>query len=195
MQHSIWGVRAYLDQFSSMYPDIDAWFQGWLPEVSSGSRAIYAVRRRGVLDGLAITKGHVRVKLCHFSVNPSARNHRLGSILSRVVLSDLVGAGAQSVYVTTGEDTYRAAGSFFRRVGFVPRGYEVSRYRKGVAEVFWEALLGNSGLMPYRSPEVLTADQEIWRLSSDGMSVWGAGTWSRMAPPLHRCSSPLDGPW
>lgn len=128
-------VGVYLRRFSVYYPGIDGWYSKVLREPRL--RSIWALTVGGVVAGVAITKHQSHAKLCHVSLDESARAQGLGLVLMRRAIGELLDRGARRVHVTTGEEIGGQFGDFFARCGFSLTGFDKSRYRRGADELVW----------------------------------------------------------
>lgn len=132
-------VRAYLQPFSRYYPNIESWFGKVRAEAVEGRRHVFALRIDGQLSGLAITKGGLKAKLCHFSLSPSARGLGLGRKLMALAMRDLLASGALAIHVTVSDEVAEPYGGFFSRCGFDLSAYIRDCYRRGSDELIFTA--------------------------------------------------------
>lgn len=131
-------LRAYLSNFTHLYPEIEIWCEKVELDLLSGQRSAFgAVGCDGRLSALAIVRHGSAAKLCHISVAGRRRRAGVGVALLSAALHELSARGARSVWVTTGESVLRSHGSFFAGGGFTPIDWQLNRYRHGQSEVVW----------------------------------------------------------
>lgn len=136
-------IAQYLANFQRFYPGIMDWYSGVKCDFALGRRKMFMVCNGSKILGLAITKNGYRAKLCHISVANAARDRRIGSILARLALRDMIKNGAGEIRVSTGEEVYREHASFFQSLGFREVDWQVNRYRRNVAEILWRLKPGS----------------------------------------------------
>ena len=136
-------LGAYLNKFSTLYPNIGAWFERVRHDVPEGRRAIYIASTGVDVRGAAIVKHGTVGKLCHLSVDSSVSGFGLAHSLATLAIRELHENGSQDIIVTTSEPTFYRYGGFFSRLGFETSDWHCDRYLKGVTEIIWAARSAN----------------------------------------------------
>lgn len=84
-------IGNYLSVIRDCYPGFHKWFaQKVLPNVSSGERLVFGVKKHGNLNGaMILKKTPSEIKLCTLYIGETARHEHIGSDLVRIASEEL----------------------------------------------------------------------------------------------------------
>lgn len=129
------GIREVLLESSSLYPDIEFWWDNRVrPTLEQGRRVVLVVDAGSSLEGLFIGKPGNLAKLCTLRLRESVRNQGVGRVLVTEGLSRLLDRDTSRFHVTISEAAEEGCTPFFESIGFRQIAIEPNRYKSGTDE-------------------------------------------------------------
>ncbi|HTK39069.1 MAG TPA: GNAT family N-acetyltransferase, partial [Pyrinomonadaceae bacterium] len=130
-------IRNFLLESSSIYTDIDVWWEKTVKSgLSSGERVCNVVFDDDEIIAVSIGKFHRKSsKLCTLKVNESYRNLGLGHKLLAKTAQQLIESGCKKVHFTVSDEIKNQIGEFFSNYGFNLISWEQNRYSNGHEEL------------------------------------------------------------
>lgn len=131
-------VLRLLTSLPQHYPGSMCWLERTLDRCNDPSSIFYSAWAMGELNGVAICKlkSKRRAKICSFYVAPNTRGRRVGALLHKEVMSELMLREVDSVSVTFDAKNNQVA-KFFSSRGFSCKAAIAGKYMSEETELVY----------------------------------------------------------